>query len=69
LTVSEEQMRSALAFLWERMKLVVEPSGAVALAPVLHGLLGCSGKRVGVILSGGNADIGAVADWLRAPSA
>ncbi|MBI3991985.1 MAG: threo-3-hydroxy-L-aspartate ammonia-lyase [Candidatus Lambdaproteobacteria bacterium] len=69
LTVSEEQIRSSLAFLWERMKLVVEPSGAVALAPVLHGLLGCKGKRVGVILSGGNADIGAVADWLRAPSA
>ena len=64
-TVSEDDFRQALEFLWSRMKLVVEPSGAVALAPVLLRHLGLEGKRVGVILSGGNADIGAVADWLR----
>ncbi|HUJ77313.1 MAG TPA: pyridoxal-phosphate dependent enzyme, partial [bacterium] len=69
LTVSEEEIRSTLDFLWTRMKLVVEPSGAVALAPVFHGKLPVRGQRVGVILSGGNADVGAVADWLRAPQA
>jgi threonine dehydratase len=51
------------------MKLVVEPSGAVGLAAVFHGKLPVSGKRVGVILSGGNADLQAVAEWLRAKPA
>ena len=68
-TVTEEEIRSTLDFLWNRMKLVVEPSGAAALAPVLHGKIPVAGKRVGVILSGGNADVGKVADWLRAPKA
>ncbi len=68
-TVSEEEIRATLDFLWTRMKLVIEPSGAVALAPVFHGKLGLAGKRIGVILSGGNADVGAVADWFRAPHA
>ena len=65
-TVSEEEIRQTLSFLWSRMKLVVEPSGAVGLAPVYLRRLGLQGARVGVILSGGNAEIGAVADWLRA---
>ena len=68
-TVSEEEIRGTLAFVWTRMKAVVEPSGVVALAPVFHRKLGLRGHRVGVIFSGGNADIGAVSDWLRAPSA
>lgn len=65
LTVSEEEIRSTLAFLWGRMKMVVEPSGAVALAPLFHKKLDLQGARVGVLITGGNADIGAVADWLR----
>lgn len=68
-TVSEAEIRATLEFVWTRMKLVVEPSGVVGLAPVFHRKLGLAGKRVGVIFSGGNADIGAVADWLRAPQA
>jgi threonine dehydratase len=64
-TVSEAEIRAALDFLWNRMKLVVEPSGAVALAPLFHGKLGFKGKRVGVLITGGNADIAAVAEWLR----
>lgn len=68
-TVTEEEIRSTLAFVWTRMKLVVEPSGVVGLAPVFHNKLGLEGQRVGVIFSGGNADLGAVADWLRAPTA
>jgi threonine dehydratase len=67
--VSEEELRSTLFFLWNRMKLVVEPSGAAALAAVFHGKVDVKGQRVGVILSGGNADIGAVADWFRAEKA
>ncbi|MCZ6472400.1 MAG: threo-3-hydroxy-L-aspartate ammonia-lyase [SAR324 cluster bacterium] len=65
LTVSEEQIRVTLDFLWNRMKMVVEPSGAVALAPLLHRKAGLEGRRVGVLITGGNADIAKVADWLR----
>jgi threonine dehydratase len=68
-TVSEEEIRSTLHFLWNRMKLIVEPSGAVGLAPVFHRRLGLEGKRIGVILSGGNADVGAVANWFSAGQA
>ncbi|MBI4082043.1 MAG: pyridoxal-phosphate dependent enzyme [Candidatus Lambdaproteobacteria bacterium] len=69
-TVNEEEIRSTLEFLWSRCKLVVEPSGAVGLAAVFHRkVAGLAGGRVGVILSGGNADIGAVADWFRAERA
>ncbi len=58
-TVSEPEIIGAMRFLWERMKLVVEPSGAVSLAGVLSGKIPVKGKRVGVILSGGNVDLGA----------
>jgi threonine dehydratase len=68
-TVSEEQIRSTLEFLWTRMKLVVEPSGAVGLAALFHRAVPLTGRRAGVIISGGNADVGAVADWFRAPTA
>ena len=69
MTVSEDEIRAALRFLWTSMKLVIEPSGAVGFAPVYHRLEAARGKRVGVILSGGNADIPAIADWFRAPVA
>ncbi len=56
--VSEWEILDALRFLWERMKLVVEPSGAVALAPVLAGRTGKGERlRIGVIISGGNIDL------------
>src|SRR5690606_9406569 len=56
-TVSEEEIVLAMRFYWERMKMVVEPSGAVALAALLHrvGLQGSG--RVGVVVSGGNVDL------------
>lgn len=66
LTVTEEEIRSTLAFLWGRMKLVVEPSGAVGLAALFHRRAGLEGAKVGVILSGGNADLQAVARWIGA---
>ena len=55
--VTEEEIVSTMLLLWERMKIVVEPSGAVAAAPVLNRKIHAEGKRVGVILSGGNLDL------------
>ncbi len=54
LTVSEEEIMEALQFIWNYLKIVVEPSAAVALAPLLSGQYDSSKERVGVILSGGN---------------
>jgi threonine dehydratase len=55
--VAEEEIVSTMLLLWERMKIIVEPSGAVAAAPVLERKIGAAGKRIGVILSGGNLDL------------
>lgn len=52
--VTDEQMLAAMSYLFERQKLVVEPSGSSALAAVLSGLVDVRGLRVGVVLSGGN---------------
>jgi threonine dehydratase len=46
-----------MLFLWSRLKLLVEPSAAVAFAPVLAGRYAGDRKRVGILLSGGNADV------------
>lgn len=64
ITVTEEEIVAALKFLWTRLKLVVEPSSAVALAPLLTGKIGGKDQRVGVILSGGNVDIGQIGTLL-----
>jgi threonine dehydratase len=61
LTVSDAELVEAMRFLWERMKLVVEPTGALATAGVLSGRLDTRGARVGIILSGGNVDLRAAA--------
>jgi len=61
LTVSDAELVEAMRFLWERMKLVVEPTGALATAGVLSGRLDTRGARIGVILSGGNVDLRAAA--------
>jgi threonine dehydratase len=58
-TVSDEQIVDAMRFLFERCKLVVEPSGACGVAAVLSGAVGVEGMRVGVIVSGGNIGAGA----------
>ena len=57
LTVTDEQLLKAMFFLWERMKLVVEPTGALAACALLEKKLDAKGKRVGVVLSGGNVDL------------
>ncbi len=56
-TVSEEEIIAATRLVWERMKIVIEPSAAVPVAALLNHRLEIAGKRVGVILSGGNVDL------------
>ncbi len=55
-TVSDDEIRAAMRFAFERVKLVLEPSGASALAALLYGRVDVRGARVGVTLSGGNVD-------------
>ncbi|MBK8501285.1 MAG: threonine/serine dehydratase [Saprospiraceae bacterium] len=57
LTVEEESIIKAMRLIWERMKIVVEPSGAVPLAAVLEHPELFKGKKVGLIISGGNVDL------------
>jgi threonine dehydratase len=57
-TCSEEKIVEAMRLIWERMKIVVEPSSAVPLACILEGKIDVAGKHVGIILSGGNVDLG-----------
>ena len=56
-TCSEEAIVAAMRMTWERMKIVIEPSAAVPLACLLEGALPVKGKRVGVIVTGGNVDL------------
>lgn len=57
ITVSEESIIGAMKLIWERMKIVVEPSAAVSLALVMENFSLFRGKRCGLILSGGNVDL------------
>ncbi len=56
-TVTEDEIGNAMRTIWERMKIVIEPSAAVAAAPALLRRIGADGGRVGIILSGGNVDL------------
>jgi threonine dehydratase len=60
ITVTDAELVEAMRFLWERMKLVVEPTGALATAGVLQGKIDVRDRRVGIILSGGNVDLKAI---------
>jgi threonine dehydratase len=57
ITVSDDEIIEALRLVWERMKIIIEPSCAVPLAALLKEKDRFSGKRVGIILSGGNVDL------------
>ena len=61
ITVTDAELIEAMRFLWERMKLVVEPTGALATAGVLSRASEVRDRRVGIILSGGNVDLKAIA--------
>lgn len=64
LLVSDEEMIETIRFILERMKLLVEPSGAAAAAAVRHGKFDFANKRVGVVLSGGNVDLAKLATYI-----
>jgi threo-3-hydroxy-L-aspartate ammonia-lyase len=53
-TVSEEALRRTMVFLWERLKIVVEPTGVLAAAALLEGRVTAKDARIGIIISGGN---------------
>jgi threo-3-hydroxy-L-aspartate ammonia-lyase len=57
LTVTDAELTRAMFFLWERMKIVVEPTGALAFTALFEKKVDCKGLRVGVVLSGGNVDL------------
>jgi threonine dehydratase len=65
-TVTDEALLRAMFFLWERMKIVVEPTGALAAAAAFEAALPVAGLRVGVIISGGNVDLRQAAAWFAA---
>ena len=59
-TVTEDAIISAMRTIWETMKIVIEPSAAVAYAAIADGKVDGAGKRVGIILTGGNVDLDAL---------
>lgn len=61
--VSDQQLIATMHFLCERLKIVVEPTGALALAAALFNKVEVRGKRVGVIVSGGNVDLAQLGVW------
>lgn len=63
-TVNEEAILSAMKLIWERMKLVIEPSAAVTFAAIMQGKVNVAGKRVGIILCGGNLDLDKI-PWMK----
>jgi threonine dehydratase len=62
-TVSDPELVRAMLYLWERMKIIVEPTGALGAAGLFERALPVAGKRVGVILSGGNVDLKLMAKY------
>jgi threonine dehydratase len=64
-TVDDPTLLKTMFYLWERLKLVVEPTGALAAAAALEGTTPIQGRRVGVILSGGNVDLAQVGGWVQ----
>ena len=64
LIVSDAELVTTMRFFAERMKIVVEPTGCLAAAAVFHKKFDVAGKRIGIVLSGGNVDIAAFADFL-----
>jgi threonine dehydratase len=63
-TVDDRSLLDAMFYLWERLKLVVEPTGALGAAAVFEGRIPVAGRRVGVILTGGNVDLSHLSQWI-----
>jgi threonine dehydratase len=64
-TASDDELVATVRFVWERLKVVVEPTGVLGLAAAMNGKV--KGKRIGVVLSGGNVDLSAIAPLLARP--
>ena len=62
--VDDAALLRSMFYLWERLKMIVEPTGALAAAAALEGRMNVAGKRVGIILSGGNVDLSQVSAWI-----
>ncbi|MBX2820980.1 MAG: threo-3-hydroxy-L-aspartate ammonia-lyase [Rhodothermaceae bacterium] len=62
-TVNDEELLETMYFMWERMKIVVEPTGALATTAVLTKKVDVTDKRVGVLITGGNVDLKKAAKW------
>jgi threonine dehydratase len=62
-SVPDSALIDAMRLVWERMKLIVEPTAVLGLAALLTGKVHARGKRVGIILSGGNVDVTRAAEW------
>jgi threonine dehydratase len=62
-TVGEEAIMSAMRTIWETMKIIIEPSAAVPYAAILERVIDVNGRRVGIILTGGNIDLDAL-PWM-----
>ena len=56
-TVNEESIVKAMRYIWERMKIIIEPSSAVSFAAIMERKIEITGKKVGIIISGGNVDM------------
>jgi threo-3-hydroxy-L-aspartate ammonia-lyase len=67
-TVSDTQLVAAMRFFAERMKMVVEPTGCLGAAALLEGVVRAPGRRVGVVISGGNVDLAAYAGFIGGPA-
>jgi threonine dehydratase len=65
-TVDDPTLLRTMFYLWERLKLVVEPTGALGAAAALEGSTPIRGARVGVVLSGGNVDLAQISQWFAA---
>jgi threonine dehydratase len=64
-SVDDLALLRAMFYLWERLKLLVEPTGTLAAAALLENRIDARGGRVGIILSGGNVDLSQVGEWQR----
>jgi threonine dehydratase len=64
-TVDDPTLLKTMFYLWERLKLVVEPTGALGAAAALEGATPLHGLRVGIVLSGGNVDLAQVGGWVQ----
>jgi threonine dehydratase len=64
-TVDDRPLLDAMFYLWERLKLLVEPTGALGAAAAFENKVSISGSRVGIVLTGGNVDLSQVGEWRK----